>query len=270
MREMRRRCGPFAALVTLTAGLALTGAGYGAVTATSSAPLAAGTLNLQGILKLISDSVPCPPEAPPDVDACRARTGKGLIPGLGRATEIYTWFYRLGPPTCPADVGKPLATTGRLIVEGKGEIGFALADGAECVELEPLRFEPQSFTITGGTGTYAGASGSGTLERNVQFGRGNETWTGTLAVPGLEFDVTPPMLSGARSKTVRAPRRARRVRVTYRVTAIDAVDGQVRVACAPGSGARFPIGRTFVTCEATDSSGNAAGARFAVRVKRSR
>ena len=129
---------------------------------------------------------------------------------------------------------------------------------------------PQSFTVTGGTGPYAGASGSGTLERNIQFGRRNETWTGMLAVPGLEFDVTPPTLTGARSKTVRAPRRARRVRVTYRVTAIDAVDGQVRVACAPRSGARFPIGRTFVTCEATDSSGNAAGARFAVRVKRSR
>ena len=162
MREMRRGCGPFAALVTLTAGLALTGAGYGAVAATSSAPLAAGTLNLQGILKLISDSVPCPPEAPPDVVDCRARTGKGLLVGLGRATETYTWFYRLGPPNCAAGVGKPLATTGRLVVQGKGEIGFALADGAECVELEPLRLEPQSFTITGGTGIYEGASGAAT------------------------------------------------------------------------------------------------------------
>src|SRR4051794_5757005 len=245
-------------------------AGNGARTTRSSALSPAGTLNVQAILKLISDSVPCPPEAPPDVVDCRARTGKGLLPGLGRATETYTWFYRLGPPNCVAGLGKPLATTGRLVVEGKGEIGFALADGAECVEEEPLRLEPQSFTITGGTGIYEGASGSGTLERNVSNGVGNETWTGTLAVPGLEFDVTAPTLSGARSKTVRAPRRARRVRVTYKVTAIDAVDGEVRAACAPRSGARFPIGRTFVTCEAIDSSGNAAGARFTVRIKRSR
>jgi hypothetical protein len=270
MREMRRRFGPVAALVTLAAGLALTGAGYGAVAATSSAPLAAGTLDLQGILKLISVSVACPPEAPPGADECRARTGKGVIPGLGRATEIYLWFDTVGPPTCPAGEGKPLATTGRLIVEGKGEIGFALAEGAECVDQDPIRLEAQSFTITGGTSIYEGASGSGTLERNVSNGVGNETWAGTLAVPGLEFDVTPPTLSGARSKTVRAPRRATRVRVTYKVTAIDAVDGHVRAACAPRSGARFPIGRTFVWCEATDSSGNAAEARFTVRVKRRR
>src|SRR5436190_22985614 len=125
MREMRRRCGPLAALVALVV-LALTSA----VTAPSSAPLAAGTLNLQGILRLISVSGPCPPEAPPDVVDCRARTGKGLLSGLGRATETYTWFYRLGPPNCVDGLGKPLATTGRLVVEGKGEIGFALADGA--------------------------------------------------------------------------------------------------------------------------------------------
>jgi HYR domain len=108
------------------------------------------------------------------------------------------------------------------------------------------------------------------LERNVSFGRGTETWTGTLAVPGLEFDVTPPTLSGARSKTVRAPKRARRIRVIYKVTASDAVDGQLPVSCEPRSGARFPIGRTFVTCKATDSSGNTRGARFVVTVKRRR
>lgn len=244
-------------------------AGNGAPTGRSSASSPAGTLNLQGILKLASDSVPCPPEAPPDVVDCRARTGRGLLAGLGRATETYTWFYRLGPPNCPAGLGKPLATTGRLVVQGKGEIGFALADGAECVEWEPLRLEPQSFTITGGTGIYEGASGSGTLERNVSNG-GNETWTGTLAVPGLEFDVTPPTLTGARSKIVRVSRRAKSARVTYKVTASDAVDGQVRIGCYPRSGTRFPIGRTFVRCAATDSSGNAAGARFAVRVKRRR
>ena len=129
---------------------------------------------------------------------------------------------------------------------------------------------PQSFTITGGTGTYDGASGSGMLEHDVMYGQGNETWTGTLAVPGLEFDVTPPMLTGARSKTVRVSKRAKSARVTYKVTARDAVDGQVRVACQPHSGARFPIGRTFVRCEATDSSGNTGGARFVVRVKRGR
>lgn len=248
-------------------------AGTGDRTTRSSALSAAGTLNLHRVLKMTSVTVTCPPEAPPDVRECRARTGKGLVPGLGSTTEIYTYFYRVGPPTCPAGTGKPLATTGRLVVDGKGEIHFALADGAECVSQDPIELighVPQSFTITGGTGTYDGASGSGVLEHDVMYGEGNETWTGTLAVPGLEFDLTPPRLTGARSKTVRASRRANSARVTYKVTASDAVDQQVRVGCNPRSGTRFRIGRTFVRCAATDSSGNASRATFVVKVKRRR
>ena len=131
--------------------------------------------------------------------------------------------------------------------------------------------EPQDFTITGGTGTYQGASGSGKVgERALGGGGGEETWTGTLVVPGLEFDVTPPTLSGATSKTVRAPRGAKRVRVTYKVTASDNADSQVPVTCNPRSGSRFPIGRTIVRCSATDSSGNTANAAFRITVRRSR
>jgi hypothetical protein len=99
-------------------------------------------------------------------------------------------------------------------------------------------------------------------------GRGTETWTGTLVVPGFEFDVTPPTLSGARSKIVRAPNLAKRVRVTYKVTAGDAVDGQVAVTCQPRSGTRFPIGRTVVACEASDTSANIRRAKFVITVKR--
>ena len=215
--------------------------------AASSTPFAAGTLNLRGTLQVMSTPVECPPGAPTDANECRARTGEGLVLGLGSVSEIYTWSYRIGAPTCPSTLGTPLATTGRLVVTGKGEIHFALAQGARCIDLEPLRNEPQAFTITGGTGTYQGASGSGSVERNIGGGVGTETWTGTLVVPGVEFDVTPPTLSGARSKTVRAPRRATRMRVTYNVAASDAVDGAVPVSCSPRSGSRFPIGRTVVS-----------------------
>jgi hypothetical protein len=214
---------------------------------------------------LVSNLGACPPGAPGD--ACAARTGKGVVSGLGSVTETYTWSYRMGPPTCPSGVGKPLATTGRLVVAGRGEIHFALADGARCIDQEPLRNEPQDFRITGGTGIYDGASGSGTLERAVSAGRGTERWVGTLVVPGLEFDVMPPTLSGTRSKTVRASKGAKRVRVTYTVTASDAVDGQVPVTCVPRSGSRFPIGRTVVRCSATDSSANTSTARFIVTVR---
>ncbi len=99
--------------------------------------------------------------------------------------------------------------------------------------------------------------------------RGVETWTGTLSVPGgRDFDTTPPMLSGATSKTVRAPKGAKSVRVTYKVTATDNADSQVPVTCRPRSGSRFFIGRTTVKCAATDSSANTTDAAFTIRVRR--
>jgi hypothetical protein len=92
------------------------------VTAASSTPFAAGTLNLRGTLRLVSTPGECTLAAPPDATECRARTGQGLVSGLGSVSESYTWSFRMGPPTCPSDVGKPLATTGRLVVVGKGEV----------------------------------------------------------------------------------------------------------------------------------------------------
>ena len=236
-------------------------------TATTAAPSVAGTLTLRGSLRVISAPISCPPEAPPDVAECRMRTGDAPIPGLGTVSESYTWFFRIGPPTCPSDLGKPLATTGRLVVAGKGELHFALAEGVKCVDVEPLRNEPQDYTITGGTGLYAGASGSGTVERSLGGGVGTERWSGTLVAPEVEFDVSPPTLTGAKPKTVRAPKGAKRVRVTYKVTARDGVDGELPVACQPRSGSRFMIGRTVVTCSATDSSANAATAKFTISVR---
>ena len=237
-------------------------------TATASAPLATGTLSLQATQRVLSPLVPCAPQAPPDaVDECRSRTGSGSMSGLGDVSAKYFWSYGPGSPPCPSPLFRPNATTGRLVVAGKGDLHFTLAQGAQCVGDFPQN-EPQDFTITGGTGTYQGASGSGKVgERLLGGGVGRETWTGTLDVPGLEFDVTRPTLSGATSKTLRAPSGAKRVRVTYKVTASDNADAQVPVTCAPRSGSRFPIGRTIVKCSATDSSGNTASASFRITVR---
>jgi hypothetical protein len=219
-------------------------------------------------LRFDSPATSCPSDAPADAGGCRARTGKGLFPGLGSATQTYAWYYRLGPPTCPSpDDGKPQANTGRLVIAGKGEIQFLLLEGKRCTDVESLRNEPQEFTITGGTGTYAGAAGSGTLDHSAASGFGTDTWTGTIVVPGHDFDVTPPTLSGAQSRTVRATKGSKRVRVSYTVTATDAVDGRVPVSCAPRPGTRLSVGRSVVECSATDSSANTASASFRVTVK---
>jgi hypothetical protein len=235
----------------------------------SSSSSAAGVLTFRATLSVTSNPITCPPKWMGGGETCARRTGTGNTPGLGTVTEKYDWAFRVGPPSCPGNLSRPLATTGSLLVTSKGGLEFALTDGAPCVEMEP-HLMPQDFTITGGTGAYEGASGSGHVERALSGGVGNEIWIGTLVAPNAEFDLTPPRFAGAAPKTVRAPKGAKSVRLTYKVTASDAVDGAVAVDCTPSSGSRFRVGRTLVTCSASDSSANAATAKFRVTVRPAR
>jgi hypothetical protein len=192
----------------------------------------------------------------------------------------------VGPP-CQNGYGRARGYPVRFAVASKGEIHFDLAAGEACVNEETdfaVRAQTQAFTVTGGTGIYAGASGSGTVTRSLGStptgAAGSETWSGTLTVPGLDFDLTPPTLRGAANRTVKAEKRAKAkksakakkqgansARVAFRVTAQDDRDGTLPVRCTPRPGSRFKLGRTRVTCSATDSSANTATASFAVTVK---
>ena len=107
-------------------------------------------------------------------------------------------------------------------------------------------------------------------DRRLQ-GSANDTWTGTLAVPGLEFDLTAPVFQPLASRRVKAPKKAKTVRIRYAPKAQDAVDSAVPVKCKPGSGSLFKVGRTTkVTCSAEDTSANVATASFKVTVRRKR
>lgn len=237
----------------------------------TSTSFTAGTLNLTLDLRVSNPPESCSPDVSGATVCREERTGKGTASGLGNVSESYFWVFGTGPPTCPSnDQGKPLATTGRLVVAGKGEIHFSLAEGARCVAREPTGSEPQSFTVTGGTGVFEAASGNGTVTRSLNLGSGIERWRGTVVAAGHEFDVTPPILRVTTAKTIRASNGAKSVRVTYKVTARDAVDGVVPVACDPRSGARLPVGRTAVTCTAVDKSANTGRATFRITVKPAR
>ena len=241
-----------AATVQVATGVATTGA-------------AMGSLTFEAGLAMTSTPGSCPPGSPPGADLCAARTGGGAVRGLGGVSERYTFFVQEG------DCDRVFETTVRLEVAGKGELQLAVDQyRGECIS-SSLNLS-RAFTITGGSGIYAGASGGGTVNHlaspTPSGSAGTDTWTGTLTVPGLEFDVTPPTLTGAVNKKVRARRGSKRVRVTYRVTASDAVDGSWPVSCQPRSGSRFKVGRTFVKCSATDTSANATAGRFRVTVKR--
>ena len=270
-----------AGALVLASTLAVPAAAGDARTPSASAsalgrPLSAAPL---GILKLRASlaggyrfgAAYCAPDTPAGV-ACVRFAGRAAVPGLGRATETYTktasdprygcrWVTEFG--------------TAVIQVAGKGEIHVSMAERA-CSPYGPAEVGPLAGTVTGGSGVYAGASGSVRFTSFVSTARGlpsarfgtfRDTWTGTLIVPGLEFDATPPVLTGVRSFTVRAPRGARRVRVRYRVSARDAVDGPTRVACEPRSGSRFALGPTRVVCTAEDSSANSVMRGFTVTVK---
>jgi hypothetical protein len=74
------------------------------------------------------------------------------------------------------------------------------------------------------------------------------------------FGFVPPPIMVLATSSSGAP-------VTYNApTATDAVDGPRPVMCVPASGSVFPVGKTTVTCAASDTSGNRATASFTVSV----
>jgi hypothetical protein len=234
---------------------------------------AAGTLNLRAVL---DTTMPyrvdyCPPgsvEARPTMQ-CFKRDGRGYVPGLGLVKSSY--IHAHVNERCPYPDIVVLGADVKLTIEGKGTIDIEIYEIPECLVEAMLTRPSRPFTITGGSGIYAGASGGGMLKQvNTLLpdltAVGTDTWTGTLEVSGLEFDVVAPTFGGVAPRTVRVRKGVKNARVTFSVTATDAVDGPVPVACKPGSGARFRLGKTRVTCVARDSSGNTATARFLVTV----
>jgi hypothetical protein len=236
-----------------------------------------GTLQVRGTFRINFMSVACPAGSPA-MTGCysQASASDAAVPGLGRMTTAYTLVYEdFGSegPRCHVHAQIP------IVIAGKGEIDLATRS-TSCITptlntANPTpEVPPTEYTITGGSGRYAGASGSGTLdyvghETAPGAGFNNVTWTGTLNVAGVSFDTTPPQITGATAKTAKTGA-AKGVRVNYSVSAVDAADGAVAATCLPKSGSRFRIGRKTVTCTAVDGSGNTATRSFVITVKRLR
>jgi hypothetical protein len=241
------------------------------VTANAFARSESETLTFKADITGAYPPTACPAGTPSSVE-CFARAGTGVIRGLGTVQESYAYFVQDLPSGCELGYVQVLPTTVHLTVVGKGQIEIRLG-GTGCLErLPPLPLRgDEAFTVTGGSGKYAGATGGGTLS-HLSYGpeaySAVDTWAGTLVVAGVNFDLTPPTFSGATDKVVRAPKHAQRRRVSFDVTARDGIDGPVPVACRPKPGSYFTLGRTTVRCSTTDSSANVATARFVVTVKR--
>ena len=229
-----------------------------------------GALTFQAELLVTYPSMSCPAGTPREIE-CFARTGKGTIRGLGTVEESYAYALENQPAGCSAEAVRLPPTTARFTVAGKGSIEIRVT-GTECLLRSGGSLSAQhAFIVTGGSGSYAGASGGGTIS-HISYGppawRGRDTWSGNVAVPGLAFDLTAPSLIGTRNIALRAPKRANRMRVAYSVKAHDEVDAAVPADCRPRSGSWFKVGRTTVHCLATDTSANEARGSFVVTVRR--
>jgi hypothetical protein len=254
----------------MTRGLLLFAAILGslAVAATRADADSVGTLQVNASLFKRFGPVDCPAGTLATTNCFRDVPFRDdLVPGLGTVSFApYTLFWdNFGSPCGRVHAQIP------ILVAGKGGIDLAVAVSG-CWSGD--NFPPAAVTVSGGSGRYAGASGSGMLEFHIASitgplsGSRRVTWTGTLSVAGLAFDTTPPQIAGAKSKVVKT-RSAAGKRVRYSVTATDATDRPVPAACFPKSGSVFR-GRTTVTCSSVDGSGNTATARFVITVKRVR
>lgn len=234
-------------LLVATAVVAGIAAAPGATLAETSSTL---TFGLR--LGVINFDGPCPTDAPTP-SKCYPQSGTAIVRGLGKVDVEATHVADMRDGSCPHGSVRGTLTTRIGVLDFTGS-----ARG--CVS-QVWAYGDYDITFAG-SGGYAGVTGSGTLSNG-----GSYRLSGALSSAVPVFDLTPPRLLGARNLIARA-KSARGARVRYRVTAHDDVDGARRATCRPASGARFPVGRTRVTCRAVDLSANSAVRRFVVLVKR--
>jgi hypothetical protein len=80
-------------------------------------------------------------------------------------------------------------------------------------------------------------------------------------------DTTAPVFAGKPSNIVEKVSGKKPLKVVYkRPAATDAVDGKVTSVCSPRSGSKFKLGKTTVTCKATDAHKNSSEISFSVKV----
>ncbi len=230
-----------------------------------AAPASADTLSFDRVLPGTFETAQCETGSL-ELARCFLVEISGRVPGFGHAV-VRERVFQSGD--LDLDLCEPQVRFG-TIVSARGTVDY-LATGIDCPASRELnggyRAVVAQWTATGGTGVFAGVTGGGQESVRPEGARVFIHLHGTLDVPGATFDLVAPVIRNLPSTRTMRARAPAVVRYT-RPTAVDAVDGAVPVTCTPPSGTRFRVGRTVVTCEAVDSSGNTATARFAVFVRR--
>ena len=229
-------------IVIFVLGLALLVAGTAAA-AVSGADRASGTLNLAAALTLNSRIGECAP--PPGMDACAIRTFQGPFPGLGVSHRQRTSSTSTSAGQRARDQpGRPPATRSAFPSRARVSSSSPSPRGRASTATRSGHRRRRSRSI-GGTGSYVGASGSGTLERTLgeptDTGRHGRSVEGNAerSGPRVRYDGSHALRRHER-ETVKAKKGAKSARVVFTVTAQDDKDASVAVACFPRSGTSLP------------------------------
>jgi hypothetical protein len=153
--------------------------------------------------------------------------------------------------TVPADITRDYTKPPGAIVRYRPATATDKIDGTLTPECAP---RSGSFFRVGTTTVTCDVTDSGGNHVSNSF---------TITI----LDRVAPVLRLPASITAYAPYTGNTAVVTFSVSAYDAIDRVVPVSCEPPSGSELPIGRTTVTCKATDHSGNTATKSFVVTVR---
>jgi hypothetical protein len=174
---------------------------------------------------------------------------------LETATQTFNVIVTLAPDTTPPVVTVP---NNGVTAEATGPSGAVVTYTASATDDRDGPLTPTCDHPSGSTFPL----GSTTVTCSATDTSGN---TGTASFTVTVADTTPPVVTVPQDITVQATRQGGAA-VTFSASAVDTVDGSVKVSCNPSSGATFPVGTTTVTCTAKDSSGNVGSASFTVKV----
>ena len=111
-------------------------------------------------------------------------TGTGIASHLGRSTNVNNITVLSGPVSCPGgfankNVETLTAANGdKLMLTGPHDVGCPIRPG--------VVHGTGDWTVTGGTGRFAGATGQGTFDGGANFNTGTFSFqlTGTISARG--------------------------------------------------------------------------------------
>ena len=111
-------------------------------------------------------------------------TGTGIASHLGRSTNVNNITVLSGPVSCPGGFANKNVET---LTAANGDTLVLTGDHDEACPTGPNAVHGTGdWTVTGGTGRFAGATGQGTFDGVADFNQGTFSFqlTGTISVPG--------------------------------------------------------------------------------------